>query len=427
MFAAFCPVATAAELDPFPNVTFKVFSGFINNNFSSKISLATVLTVLFTLTSNPDLFNLHCRQQNPQNADEQNQSMTGWINALSRALKDHLEDDTKRLFHQSERQHYETNDRITNAIGIKLDALSKLLGLNPFQNGKLQQKLKPVDDSVIQPVHIICPEALECETESCAGRYLNQNTRDRDIPHVTLIKGAKSFKDVRVLSGKCSNCATIYYADHESACQSQTNQNRNKYYLNSAKLLKVGQNLWVDRIFSEAVINSVYSFHASTSAFAEFWNDTFQTKVSRRQVWHTFVQETIRKVAQGSNTALELKEGFPIDEVTKHAFQQLAEEGIIRSAENHFCSECTHNYKATADQITGDDPAAVVGVDENQTVPALTGPDADLAIRDAAQARHDAEHSMLVDQNPTATEEAAPVKMVVMDGIVMGPTVCCIF
>ena len=60
-------------------------------------------------------------------------------------------------------------------------------------------------------------------------------------------------------------------------------------------------------------------------------------------------------------------------------------------------------------------------------MPALTGPDADLAIRDAAQARHDAQHSMLVDQNPTATEEAAPVKIVVMDGIVMGPTVCCIF
>ena len=182
-------------------------------------------------------------------------------------------------------------------------------------------------------------------------------------------------------------------------------------------------------MFSEAVVNSVYSFHASTSAFAEFWNDTFQTKVSRRQVWHTFVHETIRNVAQGSNTALELKEGFPIndDEVTKHAFQQLAEEGIIRSAENHFCSECTCNYKATADQITGDNHAAVVGVDENQTVPALTGPNADLAIRDAAQARHDTEHSMHVDQNPTATEEAAPVKMVVMDGIVMGPTVYCIF
>jgi len=75
IFAGFCPIA-AAELDPFPDVTFKVFSDFISNNFSSKISLATVLTVLFAFTSNLDLLNLHCCQQNPQNADEQNQSVT---------------------------------------------------------------------------------------------------------------------------------------------------------------------------------------------------------------------------------------------------------------------------------------------------------------------------------------------------------------
>jgi hypothetical protein len=61
------------------------------------------------------------------------------------------------------------------------------------------------------------------------------------------------------------------------------------------------------------------------------------------------VQETIRNVVQASNTVLELVDGLPIDEVTKHAFNQLGENGIIRSAENHFCSECTHDYKPTAD------------------------------------------------------------------------------
>ena len=64
-----------------------------------------------------------------------------------------------------------------------------------------------------------------------------------------------------------------------------------------------------------------------------------------------------------------------------------------------------------------------MGIDENQSVPGLTGPDADLATIDAAQARYNAENSMLVDQTPASTV-AAPVKMVVIDGIVMGPTVC---
>jgi hypothetical protein len=173
LFAGLCPIAVASDLDPFPDVMFEVFSDFINGNFSSKISLATVLTVLFTLTSNSELLNLHARQQNSQNATEVNQAVTGWMNASSRALKEQLDKDSKRLFHQSERQCYKTDEWIINAIGIKLDALSKLLSLNPFQNGKLQQKLKPVDDSAIQPVHVICPESMECETEFCAGQSLN--------------------------------------------------------------------------------------------------------------------------------------------------------------------------------------------------------------------------------------------------------------
>ena len=84
-----------------------------------------------------------------------------------------------------------------------------------------------------------------------------------------------------MLSGKCSKCNTIYYADHESSVQSQGSRKQTKFYLNSAKLLKVGQSIWVDQIFSGAVVNAVYSFHASTSAFSEFWSNSFSTAISR--------------------------------------------------------------------------------------------------------------------------------------------------
>lgn len=176
IFAGFCPTAAASELDPFPDVTFRVFSDFITKNFSSKISLGTILTVLFTLTSNPDLLNLYARQQHPQNEDERHHAATGWMNALSQALQEHLKDDSKRLLPHKEWQLYKTNDQTINAIGIKLDALCTLLGMNPFYNGKFQQKLKPIDDSGIQPIYIICPNAMECETETCSGHSLSQNT-----------------------------------------------------------------------------------------------------------------------------------------------------------------------------------------------------------------------------------------------------------
>ena len=81
---------------------------------------------------------------------------------------------------------------------------------------------------------------------------------------------------------------------------------------------------------------------------------------------------------------MELQDDLPIDEVTKHAFLSLGEKGVVRSAENHFCSECTHDYKNTADRITGDDPVALVELDENHNVPVLTGENADLAVQDAA-------------------------------------------
>ena len=269
--------------------------------------------------------------------------------------------------------------------------------------------------------------SMECETASCSSRSLLQDTRYRDTGRVTLIKGTKIYNDVYVLCGHCSDCGTRYYADHESSWH-DSKRLRMRFYLNNARYLKVGQSIWVDRTFSGAVLNGIYSFHASSSAFAEFWNNSFWTmqrnsarKISRRQIWHTFVQESIRRVASYCDYTLELPDRLPIEEITQSAFEILGENGIVRSAQDHFCSECTHEHKETADRIIEADPAALLGVDENRDVPALTGNDADLAIQDAAQARALAQNAMDVDED---SNHGKPVKMVVLDGIVMGHTVC---
>ena len=118
---------------------------------------------------------------------------------------------------------------------------------------------------------------------------------------------------------------------------------------------------------------------------------------------------------------MELPKGSTIAEVTKHAFEILGEKGIIRNADQHSCSECTHPYKSTAARIGNNDPAALLGVDENHVVPALEGEDADLAVQDAAQARLNAHNAMNVVGRD---DNKAPVKLVVMDGQVMGPRHC---
>ena len=169
----------------------------------------------------------------------------------------------------------------------------------------------------------------------------------------------------------------------------------------------------------------MYSFHASAAAYMEFWNNNFVTvdaqcsvKVAQLQIWQTFVQESIRTISATSGINLELKDGLLINEVTTEAFSLLGESGMIRAADQHTCSECTQEYKAKADLIINEDPAAIVGVDENQRVPQLTEEHSLLQIS--------AEDTVTSTRSPSADDmdvDHAPVKMVVLDGIVMGTTV----
>ncbi len=129
----------------------------------------------------------------------------------------------------------------------------------------------------------------------------------------------------------------------------------------------------------------MYNFHASAAAYAEYWNNTFGTEtvsVSRAQIWQAFIQESIRVIAEESKIDVELNDGLSIKEVTVEAFSVLGENGIIRAADKHACLECTQIYRKTSEPVIAADTAA----------------------------------------NPSTTEKKY-VKMVVLDGIVMGPMV----
>ena len=134
----------------------------------------------------------------------------------------------------------------------------------------------------------------------------------------------------------------------------------------------------------------MYNFHASASAFTQFWNDcnsitisTFQ--ITRRQIWHAFVQESLRTIASIQNINLELQEDLNIHQVVTEAFAKLGNTGIIQSGKNHLCADSSQPYKHTTDFMANEDPAAVIGADENSAVPVLTGEFADLSVREAAE------------------------------------------
>ena len=148
-----------------------------------------------------------------------------------------------------------------------------------------------------------------------------------------------------MLTGKCPRCNTLYSADREHYEDLSAQTRSWKYvYLNSANCINIGQSLWVDRLFSTSAVNAMYNFHASASAYAEFWNNTYgmtMISISRAQIWQAFVQESIRTIAAESEIDLELGDGLNIKDVTTEAFQILGENGIIRAADKHSRPECT--------------------------------------------------------------------------------------
>ena len=90
------------------------------------------------------------------------------------------------------------SDHQITAIGEKLDGLAKALKLHSYDDhGQFKGKLKPISHASIQPVQVICPNAVVCETMTCNLCSLVQITKVQDIPRVTLIKA--------LLSRKCSS------------------------------------------------------------------------------------------------------------------------------------------------------------------------------------------------------------------------------
>ncbi|KAF8991818.1 hypothetical protein BDQ17DRAFT_1392922 [Cyathus striatus] len=335
-------VKAASSEDPFPNISFKLFSEFINLNFSSNITLATVLT-----------------SKNPGLDDEYSASTNGWIKALAIAIQTHLNakinsdlEDTQ-LFNSSENP--------------------SILGSTKISKYKILEPLKPISMNEIEPVLLICPARITCSTlkKECTGRALHINTHERDRTQVTLIKGIKSYENAQIVSGYCTKYhkSLTFGSDLEDSQRNPNVSSKDRLTFNKAKYLKIGQNIWADRLFTNMVVNSVYHFHASTAAYTEFWNYTFSNgeendhpPISRLQVWKAFIHETTRQISVSMNKTLQ---------ITTEAYKVLGQNGIIGNALHHSCNECTHNYKATADYITADDNAAVAGIDENWTVPLL--------------------------------------------------------
>jgi hypothetical protein len=404
-------VVASPELGSFPSIAFKDFSDFILGKFGPTISLTTVITLLLSMTNNTELVSLHFKQAEKGGS-------TAWMKCLARAIREQLgADSTQTLFSDSELSRFEvttTRDSEDISLATKLSEFSQILGLYPYnKRQKFTGTLNHISHDSIQPALLICPKSSVCLTSGCNRPFLKQNTRSRDIPRVTLVKGTNVYHNVQLLSGYCRKCGTIYYADHERIPASEGIETM-KVYLNNAYYLKVGQNLWVDRQFSTAAMNAMYDLHASASGWTTFFNDTYGSedfKISRRHIWAAFVYESIRQVSDASGVEFSIHDISSMDEVTQTAFVSFGNNGIIQSAENHSCDECSQPFRATSDVILNpNDPSALLGVDNP-------------LVAENIQSNFNNSTSENSDSDMDVDVRLRNVTMVVVDGIVVGTKV----
>jgi hypothetical protein len=162
---AFLPlIAASPDTIPFPNISFDLFSQFVKDNFSSTISLALVLYMVFSLNENPELLALHARQQKGRFASENSIAVTAWIKCLSWMILEKSDNNGSSLLKES--NSTSVNAQIT-ALSMWLDGMAKLLRLHPSNKyGKVKHKLKPTSYKAIEGIHFICPNTFECTTHS---------------------------------------------------------------------------------------------------------------------------------------------------------------------------------------------------------------------------------------------------------------------
>jgi hypothetical protein len=145
--------------------------------------------------------------------------------------------------------------------------------------------------------------------------------------------------------------------------------------------------------------------------------NTFGTEkfsVTHPQIWQAFVQQSVRTIAEECGIDAEFDDGLNIKEVTTHAYSLLGENGIIRAADQHACAECTQEYKKTSD-VVFDDPAAVVGMDAtDDNIPAMAS---------NYEVQVDLPHIPGTVDDKMDGDATLNIKMVVLDGVVMGPQV----
>lgn len=191
------PLASASPAStPFPKVTFQAFSDFILSTFNPDINLSTALLIFFSILSNPELLNLHARQQHPR-GNERKISISSWMKVFGKALQDRMDSRFEVELFQTE--EYKPTTAI-KTVASKLHKFVDFLGLSPYRHGQLKGKIHQISQTPIHPIRFICPPNMSCTSHGCHHHRISLANRFDEIPIVTLIEGFTMIKKVYLVT-----------------------------------------------------------------------------------------------------------------------------------------------------------------------------------------------------------------------------------
>ena len=90
-------------------------------------------------------------------------------------------------------------------------------------------------------------------------------------------------------------------------------------------------------------MNGTYHLHASTSGWANFFNDTYgndSLTLSHCQVWAAFIQESTWQASEMAKIDFVIQDVASIEEVTEEALTILGNNGLIQPAMGTTLSAC---------------------------------------------------------------------------------------
>ena len=94
---------------------------------------------------------------------------------MAKGVKFYLPGDARRILKKNDRP--ESDDDLVTSLAVMLDGLAKALKLSPFDDDdEFTGKLQPVSHEFVQPVHVICLNAVVCLSAQCKPHSLIQST-----------------------------------------------------------------------------------------------------------------------------------------------------------------------------------------------------------------------------------------------------------